>query len=140
MAHERGVDIKMSVDDGFPRLRIDEDLLEGVLGDLVSNAIKFTPSGGRVTLHARQSDDGESAIFVISDTGVGMTPETLVRVMRSLPVEPETGPHGDTGNGLGLGLVKARLASLGIQLELRSSVTAGTAVVLTFPGALTDPH
>ena len=139
-AHERGVDIRMSIDDGFPKLKVDGDLLESVLGDLVSNAIKFTPSGGRVTLHARRSDDGDSAILVISDTGVGMTPETLVRVMRLLPVKPETGPHGDTGNGLGLGLVKARLASLGIQLELRSSVNAGTAVVLTFPGSLTDPH
>lgn len=133
MALERGVDLRMLADDGFPRLKIDRDLLEGILGDLVSNAIKFTPSGGQVTVRARRSEDGDAAILVISDTGVGMTPETLVKIMRSLPVEPGVGPHGDTGSGLGLGMVKARLASLGIGLELRSSVNVGTAVILTFP-------
>ena len=133
MAAERGVGLAMSVDDGFPRLEIDEEVLEGVLGNLVSNAIKFTPAGGQVMVKASVSPENGAAILVISDTGIGMAPETIVRLMRCLPLLPGVGPHGDKGTGLGLGLVRNRLANLGIKLEFRSQVSVGTAVIMTFP-------
>jgi signal transduction histidine kinase len=137
MAQERGVALTMSVDDGFPRLKIDEEVLEGVLGNLVSNAIKFTPAGGQVTIRASVSETDGAAVLVISDTGIGMTPATIVQLMRSLPVPPCTGPHGDRGTGLGLGLVRSRLERLGIELEFRSQVDVGTAVTLKFPEPIT---
>jgi signal transduction histidine kinase len=56
-----------------------------------------------------------------------------------LPVPPTAGPHGDHGNGLGLGLVRSRLANLGIELEFRSQVNVGTAVIMTFPESITEP-
>lgn len=140
MARERGVGLEMVVDDGFPRLHIDGEVLEGVLANLVSNAIKFTPTGGHVTVKASVSSKDGAAIMVISDTGVGMASETLLQLMKSLPVPPGVGLHGDVGTGLGLGLVRKRLASLGIQLEFRSEENAGTAVVLTFPRAAAAPE
>ena len=138
MAAERGVELTMSVDGGFPRLKINEDVLEGVLGNLVSNAIKFTPAGGQVTIKASVSAESGAAILVISDTGIGMAPATIVNLMRDLPIPAGVGPHGDTGNGMGLGLVRARLASLGIKLEFHSQLNVGTAVIMTFPETVTE--
>ena len=139
MARERGIALSMSVESGFPRLKIDEEVLEGVLGNLVSNAIKFTPAGGRVSIKASVSPENGAAILVISDTGIGMTPATIAQFMRAMPVPPGVGPHGDSGTGLGLGLVRNRLANLGIQLEFRSQINAGTAVIMRFPEEITEP-
>jgi two-component system, cell cycle sensor histidine kinase PleC len=139
MARERGVELTMAIDNGFPRLRIDEDLLEGVLGDLVSNAIKFTPAGGQVTIKASVSAETGAAILVISDTGIGMEPATIVKLLRDLPVPSGVGPHGDKRTGLGLGLVRTRLSNLGIKLDFCSQVNVGTSVTMTFPETITEP-
>jgi signal transduction histidine kinase len=139
MARERGVELTMSVDGEFPMLRIDEEALEGVLGNLVSNAIKFTPAGGQVSVKATVSAENGAAILVVSDTGIGMTPEMITELMRSMPIPNRVGPHGDSGTGLGLALVQSRLAKLGIHLEFSSAVSVGTVMTITFPKTVTEP-
>ncbi|MDA1309069.1 MAG: ATP-binding protein [Proteobacteria bacterium] len=138
MAQERGVTLTMSVDKEFPGLLVDAEVLEGILGNLVSNAIKFTPSGGCVAVEARVTEKDGAAILVVTDSGVGMAPETIKNILHGLPVSPGVGLHGDVGSGFGLGLVMKRLAKLGIHLAFRNNAGEGTSVIITFPGPLTQ--
>ena len=139
MAASRGVRLASKVDPGFPMLLVDPDLIEGALGDLVTNAIKFTPSGGRVTLHASVCKDSRAAIMVITDSGVGINQETLNTLIAEGKVAPATGPHGDRGSGVGLGILLDRLRALGVQLEFKSGPEIGTAVRIRFPKRMTVP-
>jgi signal transduction histidine kinase len=81
----------------------DRGWLERLLVNLVDNAIKFTPTGGRVTVHV--ASDGPAAILAVRDTGVGIPPDWLPRIFDRFWVGP-TRVVGQDGAGLGLSLVK----------------------------------
>jgi signal transduction histidine kinase len=138
MAQSREIDLVMSVDDAFPDLKISEEVFEGILGNLISNAIKFTPPGGRVTVQASVSIEDGAVVLVIADTGVGMPPAMVLDLIRDFPVPSGIGPHGDTGSGIGLSLVRKWLASLGVGLRFSSEENSGTSVILTFPSQITE--
>lgn len=102
--------------------------------NLVSNAIKFTPAGGMVTLRTRRSST--KGVLEIEDTGVGIGPEALARIGQPWN-QASSGPSNTTkrsrGSGLGLALVK-RLAELqGGELQVTSQLGVGTKAVVTLP-------
>lgn len=129
LAENRGVELKTFVDPDFPALNIDSDVLDSVLDNLVSNAIKFTPSGGTVTVKATVDEDG-AMILVISDTGVGMS-------WGGQKIKPrkgqETGPHGDKSFGLGLSIIERELSRYGASLAIESDGDTGTTAKVRFP-------
>ncbi len=102
----------------------DERRLKQALFNLVSNALKFTPPGGSVTLAARREDDGVA--LAVSDTGVGVPSEDHARIFekfeRGNPQARQSGP------GLGLSLVKSFIELHGGRVELDSSPGSGTTV------------
>ncbi|HTZ79913.1 MAG TPA: ATP-binding protein [Stellaceae bacterium] len=110
----------------------DERRLKQALFNLVSNALKFTPPGGTVTLSARRADDGEVALAV-SDTGVGVPEEDHLRIFEKF----ERGnPQGrQSGPGLGLSLVKSFIELHGGRVELASSPGTGTTITCYLAGA-----
>lgn len=138
-ARAAGVSLESHVDDSFPILRIDGDKLRQVLNNLIANAIKFTPSGGRVSVVAKVDPMDGAVILVVSDTGVGIDPRDLTLVMK-----PWRQAGGDTqgeqkqGLGLGLPLVRRLAERMGARFEIRSRPGVGTAVSLTFPKELTE--
>ncbi|HWE73178.1 MAG TPA: ATP-binding protein [Stellaceae bacterium] len=100
----------------------DERRLKQVVFSLVSNALKFTPAGGSVTVAARR--EGERVALVVSDTGIGVAEEDQARVFETF----ERGHGRQSGAGLGLSLVKSFIELHGGTVELRSSPGEGTTV------------
>lgn len=144
MAEARGIVLSVDVADDLPDLTLDIEALSTVLNNLVTNAIKYTPSGGRVTLLARREPLENVALFVVSDTGIGLDAEELAHQMR--PVDDQEiltdgqvtrGPHGDIGAGLGLIITRKAVAMLGGTLELRSRKGVGTCATVRLPLGVT---
>ena len=100
----------------------DERRLKQVMFSLVSNALKFTPAGGSVTVAARR--EGERVGLIVSDTGVGVAAEDQARVFEKF----ERGNTRQSGAGLGLALVKSFIELHGGTVELRSRPGEGTTV------------
>jgi signal transduction histidine kinase len=81
---------------------VDEGRIHQVLVNLVSNAIKYTPRGGRVRIEVRAQDGG--ALLAVEDTGMGFSPDQAAELFR-----PFSQPHGQRLGGFGLGLHISRL-------------------------------
>jgi PAS domain S-box-containing protein len=108
-------------------LRSDPVMLQRILSNLVSNAIKFTNASGRVTLRVRPEADG--VCFEVEDTGVGMSPAFQERMFNAFEQETET----DAGNGLGLSIVKRLVDLLEGTIEVDSRRGEGTRFRITVP-------
>jgi two-component system, OmpR family, sensor kinase len=125
----------------------DADELRTLLRNLVDNAVRYTPAGGRVdvTVEARPAEGaagGGAARLSVIDNGPGIPPEERTRVFDRFYRRPGSGP---TGSGLGLAIVKAIASAHGATLELgEGSAGKGLSIVVTFPalaagGAMTRP-
>ena len=145
MAQQRGVQVVADIARDFPVLKTDPVRLRQVLANVVSNAIKFTPAGGRVTLKSRVDPYEGAAILVIQDQGRGIPAEKIVSVLRGMSMLMPTAkgadasPHGDRGSGLGLQIAHRLTEELGGTLEIVSKENVGTIVSIKFPLSMTSP-
>ncbi len=119
------------VPDSLPLLRADERRIRQIVLNLLSNAVKFTDEFGRVTIMAHCRPEGFS--ITISDTGIGMTPEDLLRVMEPFVQADTRLSRKYEGTGLGLPLTKALVNAHGGILTLDSEPAVGTTATATFP-------
>ena len=103
-------------------IRSDEELLSLAWNNLFSNAVKFTPEGGTVSLGLRE--EGEWVVVTVSDTGCGMKPETGKHIFEKF-YQGDTS-HATQGNGLGLALVKRVVDILGGEIGVRSVYGQGS--------------
>lgn len=137
MAEARGLSLEVDVQPDLPELSVNIALLGTVLNNLLTNAIKFTPRGGRVSLIARREPLENVAVFVVADNGIGIDPTILADQMNSVDPSdraPSTvGPHGDTGSGLGLMIARRTVAELGGTLEFRAGTSGGTCAIIRLP-------
>lgn len=137
MAEARGLTLEVNVQPDLPDLAINTALLGTVLNNLLTNAIKFTPRGGKVSLIARREPLENVAMFVVADNGVGIDPTILAEQMNSGDPQDRTsstvGPHGDTGSGLGLIIARRTVAELGGTLEFRTGASGGTCAIIRLP-------
>ena len=136
-AAQNDVTIVSEIEGGVPPLAADRRMLRQMLHQLLSNAVKFTPSGGTVAVACAADSDGGIRIAV-SDSGIGMAPEQIAKV--TLPfyqIERLTRRSGgrEAGAGLGLALVDAMIRAHNGALRLESRVGIGTAATLCFPPA-----
>lgn len=111
----------------------DQRALKQIVLNLLSNALKFTPSGGSVT--ATLAHDGPSIEVTVADTGVGIAPEDLARLGRPYEQAGDAGSRA-RGTGLGLSLVRALAELHGGTMSIESSLGEGTAVTVRLPVAL----
>jgi signal transduction histidine kinase len=116
----------------LPLLRADERKTKQVLLNLVGNAVKFTPSGGRIEIASR-FDPETGLILTVSDTGIGIAPADLARVLEPFEQVDSSFSRSHQGTGLGLPLVKAIMERHGGTLAVSSEVSVGTQVSVTFP-------
>jgi len=129
-AHDKRVDIRSRLPAGPLEITADKRAVKQIALNLLSNAIKFTPHGGAVTLDLRQ--DGDEALLVISDTGVGIAPDDLGRLGQ--PYEQAgASDQKSMGTGLGLSIVKAMAALHKGAMTLVSTLGEGTTVSVRLP-------
>ena len=116
----------------LPLLRGDERKTKQVLLNLVNNAVKFTPRGGHIEIASR-FEPGTGVIVTISDTGIGIAPEDLARVLEPFEQAGSPSTRSRHGTGLGLPLVKAIMERHGGTVEIASEIGVGTQISVTFP-------
>jgi two-component system phosphate regulon sensor histidine kinase PhoR len=113
-------------------VQADRDRLAQILINLVDNAVKYTPAGGRVTVRAAGPIDGMVEIAVI-DTGVGIPPSDLPRITERFYRVDRARSRELGGTGLGLAIVKHLVTAHGGQLRIESQPDHGTTVRITLP-------
>jgi signal transduction histidine kinase len=106
----------------------DRDRVLQVLGNLIANAIKFTPEGGMVTVSAEAFDD--EVLFTVRDTGVGISPKQLPHVFDRFW---QATPKARLGSGLGLTIAKGVVEALGGRIWVESRPSEGTSFFFTLP-------
>ncbi len=127
-------EIKLAVRIGkdLPALRGDERRIRQVLFNLVSNASKFTPDGGKVSISA--SVNAQTGLRIrVNDTGIGMKQEDLETALTPFGQVMTANELDVTGTGLGLPLAKSLVEHHGGSLNLKSKLGEGTKVTLEFP-------
>jgi signal transduction histidine kinase len=117
----------------LPPLRGDSRRLKQILLNLMSNAVKFTPAGGKVTVRA-SIESGDIKIAV-SDTGIGIAPHDLAKALQPFGQIDSRMNRKYQGTGLGLPLTKSMIELHGGRLQLDSTVGHGTTATLWLPGA-----
>ncbi|MBV9508768.1 MAG: ATPase, partial [Caulobacteraceae bacterium] len=133
-AEQTGLAIKVDLPN-LPDVEADYRAVKQVLLNLLSNALKFTPHGGTVTVSAelRRDGVGDRVRMSVTDTGIGISPEDLKRLAK--PFEQIESQHSKTqqGTGLGLALTKSLVELHNGALELASTPGEGTTVSFTLP-------
>jgi signal transduction histidine kinase/CheY-like chemotaxis protein len=128
LADRKGVALHADV--GFLELTADRGRLRQVLYNLVSNAIKFTPSGGRVEISA--SRDGPEVRLVVADTGIGIAPDDHERVFREFQQVGDAEARQE-GTGLGLALTRRLVEAHRGRIELDSAPGQGSRFTVVLP-------
>ncbi len=125
LAQQRGVTLKLAIpSSGDTFVNADIGLIQRVLENLISNAIRHTPAGGIVTLSAEAS--GQGARVAIADTGVGISSAELPHIFDRFYQSKEMQHSSNIGSGLGLAIVKRILAIHNARIEVSSRLNTGT--------------
>ena len=129
-ADDKHLQLDADIDGSFSVVA-DRRAVKQIIVNLLSNAVKFTPDGGKVTVRSRLL--GDSIVLMIADTGIGIAPQSLLRLGR--PFEQVESQLTKTYHGSGLGLAIARsLTNLhGGSMRLRSKLGTGTVVCVSLP-------
>ena len=132
-ARRAGVDLRVEAEPGLPELWCDAAKVQQIMLNLVTNAVKFTPRGGRVMVTARRLAGGME--LVVADTGIGIARKDIPRVLTPFVQAANSRALSSEGAGLGLPLAK-RLAELhGGTLILDSELDRGTRVAVLLPAS-----
>jgi PAS domain S-box-containing protein len=131
-AARQTVDLVVEFDPDLPLLYADERAFKQIMLNVLSNAFKFTPPGGRITIHAGRRPDG-GVVVSVTDTGPGIPPERLERLF--IPFEQIDNRYNReaAGTGLGLSLTKGLVDIHGGSVVIESTVGTGTTVTVMLP-------
>ena len=136
-AEEKQLILKEDIELPDKDVLVDANRFRRVLSNLVSNAVKFTPTNGAVTVAARQKQISQSGYaryeFTVSDTGVGMSPEFMRHMYEAFERESSSTRAGTTGTGLGLSIVRSLLNIMGGSVSVDSRKNQGTVFTVNLP-------
>jgi signal transduction histidine kinase len=104
---------------------------------LLSNAVKFTPSGGQVTLTVEAASAPARIALIVEDSGVGMKPDDIPRALAPFSQIDNVLSRKHRGTGLGLSLANRFVRLLGGEMKIRSAPGRGTAVTVLLPSIAT---
>jgi PAS domain S-box-containing protein len=130
--HPKGITLFYEIPDTISPFFADRRATRQMLLNLLSNAYKFTPRGGQVTISALNSEDGFN-VLTISDTGLGMDPNDFDLVLAPFTQKMAVETASEGGTGLGLPIVKSLIELHGGSISLQSELNKGTKVSLFFP-------
>jgi signal transduction histidine kinase len=131
-ARKRGLTLAVDAPATLPKVYCDREKVRQCLVNLVSNAVKFTPAGGAVTVAARQAASGNVELAV-TDTGIGIPPEHLAKVWDVFYQVDGSTTREYGGAGLGLAIVKSFVEAHGGEVKAHSQPEQGSTFVLSLP-------
>jgi PAS domain S-box-containing protein len=130
-AENKKIDLQFSAPPNISLIHADRNSMEGIFTNLISNAIKYTPEGGKVWVTL--SEESEFVKAAVSDTGIGIKKEDLSRIFDKFYRVKTTETRQIVGTGLGLSIVKSIVdAHLG-SISVESKEGAGTTFTVSFP-------
>lgn len=133
-AEEVGVELTLAVEPALPLVQVDPDRMAQVLGNLVDNALRHTPSGGAVTLGGRR--EGGHITLTVTDTGEGIAAEHLPHVFERFYRADTARDRASGGSGIGLAITKALVEAHHGHVRAESAGKgAGARFVITLPVA-----
>jgi PAS domain S-box-containing protein len=135
---ECGIVFEIDIPDDAPSIWVDKRKFAQIFINLFSNALKFTPRGGKVTLSARGNSDGSLAISV-RDTGIGIAAEDMQMVLAPFGQVESAFSRKHHGAGLGLPLARSLTELHGGALTIESELGIGTTVTVTLPAVRVTP-
>ncbi len=117
---EKGVELKSAVSEDLPPVLADVDRVVQVLSNLLTNALRHTPDGGRVVVKAEAS--GDEVAFEVTDTGTGIAPEHLERLFERFYRVEKSRSRGEArgGSGVGLAISRALVEAMGGRIRVDS--------------------
>jgi len=130
-AMQTGVSLELKADGELPAITMDETRMGQVLGNLISNALRYTPEGGRIVLGA--AFDGDRVTLTVRDTGQGISPTDLPFVFNRLYRADKSRTEEEGESGLGLAIAKALVEAHGGAIEAQSRVGSGTTILIHLP-------
>jgi two-component system cell cycle sensor histidine kinase PleC len=131
-AESKGLQVVLDLAKGLEQIWADERAIRQICLNLLSNALKFTPRGGRITLSVAATPDGGQSL-TIKDTGPGIPKEEIPRVMQAFGQGSLAHQTAEGGTGLGLPIVHNLVNLHGGSFELRSELRKGTEAVVYLP-------
>ncbi|MBI4313091.1 MAG: HAMP domain-containing histidine kinase [Chloroflexi bacterium] len=111
----------------------DRGKLQQVLGNLVDNAVKYSPNGGAISIAARLASDSPDVIVSVSDQGIGMKPEEMSTLFNYFSRTKTGEDSGIKGTGLGLYIVRSFMEMMGGQITVSSEKGKGATFTFTLP-------
>jgi two-component system cell cycle sensor histidine kinase PleC len=130
--------LEVKIAPGLPYAEIDTSRIRKVIGNLLSNANKFTPDGGRIVLVAT-TESSRDLTIAIADTGIGMTEEQIAQALKPFAQVQSSYNRHQEGTGLGLTISKALIELHGGRMVISSTPDTGTMVAFTLPLSAADP-
>lgn len=136
LGDQRGVRLTASLPEEGVAVKADREGLRQVAGNLIDNAIKYTPAGGSVTVRVQPSE--EQILLEVEDTGIGLSPEDQARVFERFYRVDRARSRDLGGTGLGLSIVKNTVRNLGGDVGVRSALGEGSTFWVTLPRVLAE--
>jgi signal transduction histidine kinase/CheY-like chemotaxis protein len=141
LAEKNGNRVDIRCDDGVGTMRADLTKVRQALFNLLSNACKFTERGTVTLAVEREPDDGRDWLrFVVTDTGIGMTPEQMGRLFQEFTQADATTGRKYGGTGLGLALSRRLCRMMGGEITLESEPGRGSAFTVRLPAIVSEPR
>jgi two-component system, OmpR family, phosphate regulon sensor histidine kinase PhoR len=127
-------DLKLDASPGIELAGMDSEIVSA-LGNLLGNAVRYTPEGGRIDVVSRVRDSDGCAVFEVRDNGIGVAREHLPRLTERFYRVDGSRSRDTGGTGLGLAIVKHVVQRHGGELEIESEPGKGSVFRLVFPAA-----
>ena len=132
LVREKELVIEQEVSARFPILTLDEDKIRRVLVNLLGNAVKFTPRGGRITVRAMTGED-EHVLFSVVDTGEGIPQEAFGKIFEKFGQVEDRQAGRKNSTGLGLTFCKMAVEAHGGRIWVESELGKGSTFSLVVP-------
>ena len=131
-ARERSIDILFRIDEALPAVMATDQLLDDLFANLISNALKYTPPGGKVTVCLARGEEGGIRLEV-TDTGIGIPEEDFPHLFSEFYRAENAKDFSENGTGLGLVIVKEILDQLQGTISVSSCIGKGSTFVCHLP-------
>ncbi|MDY0040061.1 MAG: ATP-binding protein, partial [Desulforhabdus sp.] len=136
IARTKGVDLESNLPENLPVIYADEERIQQVLDNLLGNALKFTPEGGKIIIGARLTTENESGRLLevsVSDSGEGIPAEDLQRVFQRFYQSPTKTGRSRQGTGLGLAIARHIVEDHRGRIRVKSEPGIGSTFSFTLP-------